>query len=230
MAEEMEAQILTGFIERVPFLAVAFPVFAIKNPFMHRLLIATRNRHKTGELAALLGPGFQVEDLSAHPGFPEVEETGGTFLENAALKALEASRRLDGGVWVMADDSGLEVDALGGAPGVRSARFAGETATDRANLGLLLERMAGRAHRAARFRCAIAVACRGELRASFEGACEGTILDAPRGKEGFGYDPVFVPAGETATFAELPPETKNRLSHRGKAIRLALDWLRELKD
>jgi len=200
---------------------------------MHRLLIATRNRHKTGELAALLGAAFQVEDLTAHPDMPEIEETGATFLENATLKAQTASRFFGGEVLVMADDSGLEVDALGGAPGVCSARFAGEGATDRTNLELLLDRLASvklGTDRAARFRCVIALARNGECTASFEGVCEGRIIDEPRGREGFGYDPVFVPQGESRTFAELPAEVKNRLSHRGKAIQLALAWLRRLQD
>ena len=195
---------------------------------MHRLLIATRNRHKTGELAALLGAAFQVEDLTAHPDMPEIEETGTTFLENATLKAQAASRFFGGEVLVMADDSGLEVDALGGAPGVRSARFAGEGATDRKNLELLLTRLSAVVpgmDRTARFRCVIALARNGEYAASFEGVCEGRIIDKPRGREGFGYDPVFVPQGETQTFAELHAEVKNRLSHRGKAIQQALAWL-----
>ena len=195
---------------------------------MHRILIATRNRHKTGELATLLGPAFCVEDLTAHPDLPEVEETGETFLENAVLKALAASRHFGGELLVLADDSGLEVDALEGAPGVRSARFAGEKSTDRANLELLLERLTGVPQRSARFRCVIAVAQGGEMKASFEGACEGAIIEAPRGVNGFGYDPVFVPTGETQTFAELPAEVKNRLSHRARATQLALAWLRGL--
>ena len=195
---------------------------------MHRLLIATRNRHKTGELAALLGADFQVEDLTAHPGMPEIEETGATFLENATLKALAASRHFGGGLLVLADDSGLEVDALGGAPGVRSARFAGPGATDCENTALLLARLGNAAERAARFRCAIAIARGGALAATFEGACEGRILGTPRGCEGFGYDPVFVPEGDTRTFAELPGELKNRISHRARATGQALAWLRGL--
>lgn len=195
---------------------------------MHRLLIATRNRHKTGELGSLLGSAFCVEDLTSYPELPDVEETGETFLDNAILKVLAASRHFGGELLVLADDSGLEVDALKGAPGVRSARFAGEKATDRANLELLLTRLTGVAQRSARFRCVIAVAQGGELKASFDGACEGTIIESPRGENGFGYDPVFVPAGETLTFAELPAEVKNRLSHRARATQLALAWLRGL--
>ena len=195
---------------------------------MHRLLIATRNRHKTGELAALLGADFLVEDLTTHPDMPEIEETGATFLENATLKALAASQYFGDALLVLADDSGLEVDALGGAPGVRSARFAGPGATDPDNTTLLLARLGNTPERAARFRCAIAIAKDGALAARFEGACEGRILDAPRGCEGFGYDPVFVPQGDTQTFAELPAEAKNRISHRARATAQALAWLRAL--
>ena len=192
---------------------------------MHRLLLATRNRHKTSELAALLGAEFQVEDLTTHPELPEVEETGVTFLENATLKALAASRHFGADMLVLADDSGLEVDALNGAPGVRSARYAGPGATDADNTALLLARLENTTERTARFRCVIAVARGGELAASFDGACEGRIIDAPRGCEGFGYDPVFVPEGDSKTFAQLPAEMKNRISHRAKATGQALAWL-----
>jgi XTP/dITP diphosphohydrolase len=194
---------------------------------MKRLLLATRNRHKTAELAAMLGPCFEVEDLNAHPEMPETEETGSTFLANATLKAVAASRFFGGGL-VLADDSGLEVDALDGAPGVRSARFSGEGATDQSNLELLLARLQGVPLRTARFRCVIAVAREGERAAYFEGVCEGRIIDAPRGREGFGYDPVFVPEGKTLTFAEIPAAEKNALSHRARAMAQALDWLRKL--
>lgn len=202
---------------------------------MHRLLIATRNRHKTGELAALLGNAFQVEDLTSHPDMPEIEETGTTFQENALIKAVAASRYFGGDILVLADDSGLEVDALGGAPGVRSARFAGEDATDRQNLELLLKKLkelgkvsASPIDCKARFRCVITLARAGECMASFEGICEGGIIHEPKGRDGFGYDPVFVPQGKTQTFAELPGEVKNRLSHRGKAMQQALAFLRGL--
>ena len=188
------------------------------------LLLATRNRHKTRELATLLGPAFEVEDLSQHPELPEVEETGTTFAENAALKAVAASRYFPG--LVLADDSGLEVDALEGAPGVRSARYAGEKASDSKNLELLLERMQGKRCRAARFRCAIAIAREGRVVATFDGQCEGRIIDTPRGHDGFGYDPVFVPEGRDETFAELPGDVKNAMSHRGRAMQQAIEWLR----
>ncbi|MDD5349974.1 MAG: RdgB/HAM1 family non-canonical purine NTP pyrophosphatase [Chthoniobacteraceae bacterium] len=195
---------------------------------MFSLLLATRNRHKTAELAAMLGPGFVVEDLNAHPEMPETPETGATFLENATLKAVAASRFFGGDLLVLADDSGLEVDALGGAPGVFSARFSGEGATDRSNLELLLAKMQGVPDRSARFRCAIALARGGERAAFFEGACEGRIIEAPRGCDGFGYDPVFVPEGGTLTFAEIASNEKNALSHRARAMALAIAWLRRL--
>ena len=195
---------------------------------MHRLLIATRNRHKTQELAAMLGAGFLVEDLSAHRDFPEVEETGATFLDNAILKAVAASIHFGADTLVMADDSGLEVDALGGAPGVRSARFAGPGANDRTNLELLLEKLTGVEVRSARFRCVIAVARNGQVLASFDGACEGAIIGEPRGSAGFGYDPVFVPVGHTETFAEIGAELKNQMSHRAIALKGALEWLKQI--
>lgn len=206
----------------------------MNHPFASRrpLLLATRNRHKTGELAAILSERFSVSDLLAEPSLPEVEETGVTFLENATLKAVTISQALAAdpsrsAAWVMADDSGLEVDALGGAPGVRSARFAGEEATDADNLQLLLERLAGNPHRSARFRCVIAIAQGGRLLASFDGQCEGTLAEAPRGGAGFGYDPIFVPEGESLTFAQLAPERKNEISHRARALAKALEWLRQ---
>jgi len=192
------------------------------------LLNATRNRHKTRELAALLGSAFAVEDLGAYPQLPEVEETGDTFEANAALKAVSGSQHYAG--LVLADDSGLEADFLHGAPGVRSARFAGEKAGDRENCALLLDKMQGvpEAQRGARFRCVIAIAQAGKLLASFHGACEGRLTEAPRGCDGFGYDPVFVPQGYEKTFAQLPAETKNALSHRGQALQAARAWLAAL--
>jgi len=189
------------------------------------LLVSTRNAHKIAEIRAILGPGFAVCDLSSVPDLPEVEETGATFEENAALKAVAASKRFDG--WVIADDSGLEVDALDGAPGVQSARYAGKQSDDRANNALLLKNLGdvrGKA-RAARFRCVIVLAGHGKPIASFSGTVEGTLLHAPKGAGGFGYDPLFVPDGHLKTFAELGPEIKNSLSHRARALAQLQDWL-----
>lgn len=193
---------------------------------MRTLLIATRNAHKTGEIRALLGPAWQVEDLSAHPALPEVDETAETFAGNAALKALSASSRLPG-VWVLADDSGLEVDALDGAPGVISARYSGPGATDasnRAKLLAALHEVPGE-RRTARFRCAMALALDGTLRAEFDGRVEGRILAEERGQGGFGYDCLFAPAGHTETFGELSAEVKNTLSHRARALEQAVAFL-----
>jgi len=185
------------------------------------LLLATRNAHKTCEIQQVLGPAFTVSDLSAHPKIPDVRENGKSFEENAILKAVGASRRLPG--FIVADDSGLEVDALGGAPGIFSARYAGENAMDKQNIEKLLGELARTAaeerKRSARFRCVIALARQGKLLGTFEGIVEGTIVERERGLHGFGYDPVFVPGGFEKTFAELPAEVKNTISHRAKAIR-----------
>ena len=196
-----------------------------------RLLLATRNAHKTGEVRAILGDGWTVEDLLEHPELPDVEETGTTFAENAALKAVAGSRHFPTG-WVIADDSGLEVDVLGGEPGVWSARYAGPGADDEANRQKLIRELRAAVQATpgrlptARFRCCIAVARGGEVVGSFDGAVEGLVIPAARGEGGFGYDPLFIPNGYQDTFAELPPEVKNRLSHRGTALRQAADFLR----
>jgi XTP/dITP diphosphohydrolase len=197
----------------------------MKTSDVHRLLVSTRNAHKIVEIREILGRDFEVVDLSVLPEFGEVEETGETFEENAALKALAASAHFDG--WVIADDSGLEVDALGGSPGVWSARFSGAGATDVSNRALLLEKLAGvrGKDRAARFRCVIALARHGQLLATFSGAVEGVIINQEKGQGGFGYDPLFVPEGHCATFAELGPEVKNALSHRACALQGLKSWI-----
>ncbi len=195
---------------------------------MPRLLIATKNAHKTAEISAMLGPAWEVSDLGRHPEIPAPEETGETFSENAAIKARSASRQFSG--LVLSDDSGLEVDALGGAPGVRSARYAGEGATDAENRARLLGELAGSGargkERAARFRCAMVLAEGGAVLGTFEGAVEGTIINAERGEGGFGYDALFVPAGECETFAQLGAEVKNGLSHRARALEKVVAFLR----
>ena len=193
------------------------------------MLVSTRNAHKVSEIRAILGPAFDVRDLSALPDFPDVEETGSTFEENATIKALEASHHFDG--WVIADDSGLEVEALGGAPGVRSARYAGPAANDSANNALLLKNLAGFSgrERSARFRCVIVLARNGKKFNAFHGTVEGLILSTPRGNDGFGYDPIFVADGTTSTFAELGKDEKNAISHRSRALALlktADEWRR----
>ena len=197
---------------------------------MIELVVATRNRHKTREIQPILGLEFSVRDLGAHPEVSEIRESGTSFEENAKLKALAVSKQLP--ALVIADDSGLDVDALGGAPGIYSARYAGANATDRDKIGKLLRELARvRATedgRRARFRCVVAVARNGNLLGTFEGIAEGSIADEARGDSGFGYDPVFVPEGFEQTFGELPSAVKNTISHRAKAIRALADRLRRL--
>jgi XTP/dITP diphosphohydrolase len=186
---------------------------------MHQLLLATRNPHKTREFAEILGAGFDVHDLADAVELPVVEESGHTFEANAILKAVEASKHFQG--LVVADDSGLEVDALDGAPGIYSARYAGERAADAANVAKLLGEMTecDPGLRTARFRCSLALAQAGKVLETFRGVIEGTIVDLPCGQAGFGYDPVFRPHGYGQTFGELPSAEKNKISHRAQAIR-----------
>jgi XTP/dITP diphosphohydrolase len=210
-----------------------------------QLLVATRNRHKLGELRAILGAGFEVLGLDALAGAGDVVEDEATFAGNAAKKAVWAAQLAGGRALAMADDSGLEVDALGGAPGVRSARYAQEAAgprpSDAQNNTKLLRALAEvpAEKRTARFQCVIAVAgpaalaavakqtgvpCeqRGEWTVALcAGTCEGRILPEPRGAGGFGYDPLFVPVGHEQTFAELGEDVKNGISHRARAMERA---------
>jgi XTP/dITP diphosphohydrolase len=193
---------------------------------MQTLLIATWNGHKTREIGQMLGSGWQVSDLAALPHTLKIEETGSTFEENAALKALTISRIFTG--LVLADDSGLEVDALDGAPGVRSARFAGPNAGDAENRLKLIQKLGelGRTGFPARFRCVMVLASQGALLGSFTGTVEGKVILEERGHAGFGYDCLFIPFGYSETFAELQPEIKNSLSHRGRALARVLEFLR----
>jgi XTP/dITP diphosphohydrolase len=193
---------------------------------MQTLLIATSNRHKTREIGQMLGSGWQVSDLSALPHAPQIEETGATFEANSALKAVAISRIFTG--LVLADDSGLEVDSLNGAPGVRSARFAGPNAGDAENRFLLIEKLRelGGTDFSARFRCVMVLASQAALLGSFAGTIEGKVVLDERGYGGFGYDSLFIPRGYSETFAELQPEIKNSLSHRGRALAKVLEFLR----
>ena len=187
------------------------------------LTIATRNKHKALEIAAILPPHFVVKTLADYPALPEVEETGSTFAANARLKACGIAALLPG--LVLADDSGLCVEALGGAPGVMSARYAGEHGNDVANNARLLQELAKLpAPYAASFRCAMCLAQAGEVKAEFEGLVNGTITLSPTGEHGFGYDPLFVPDGYNCTMAELPAEEKNRISHRADALRQLMHY------
>ena len=196
-----------------------------------RLVLATRNQHKVGELHAILGAAGLDVDLvgaDAYPEIPDVRETGVTFAENALLKAHALARAT--GLPAVADDSGLCVDVLGGAPGIFSARWAGKHGDDRANLELLLAQLADIAapHRTAHFACAAALALPDGTERVVEGRLLGTLRTAPSGDGGFGYDPILQPLGETRTCAELTPAEKNAISHRGEAFRGLAPLVREL--
>ncbi|MGI6549780.1 MAG: XTP/dITP diphosphatase [Syntrophomonadales bacterium] len=194
-----------------------------------RLVIASRNEKKKRELLQIIeGLELDVVTLNEYPNAPEVEEDGLTFRENAIKKAREIAQFT--GCVTLADDSGLEVDALGGRPGVYSARFAGEPSNDERNNQKLLEMLQGvpAPERGARFRCVIAIAFPDGRIETAEGTCEGQIGFTPGGLGGFGYDPLFIPDGFNQTFAELSPEVKNRISHRGKALQEASRRLRTL--
>jgi len=192
---------------------------------VNKLLVATKNAHKTEEIRAMLGGRWEVSDLTVIPDYATPLETGLTFQDNAAIKALEASRCFEG--LVLADDSGLEVDALGGAPGVYSARFAGPRATDADNRKKLLEEMQwfGAKTSLARFQCVLVVAKGGKVLAAFDGSVEGKVINQERGADGFGYDSMFIPNGYQQTFAELSAEVKNQLSHRSKAMAKLIAYL-----
>jgi XTP/dITP diphosphohydrolase len=190
-----------------------------------KIYCATGNPGKLREFR-LAGEEFQVlvEPLASITDLPPCEENGSTFEENAILKATYYGRHADD--LLFADDSGLEVDALGGAPGVFSARFAGPQATDEENNRLLVERMQGQSDRTARFVCVIAVARGSELVRTFRSVVDGILLDEPRGPEGFGYDPLFFYPPFGCSFGEVSRERKMTVSHRGKALRAMLAWLK----
>lgn len=195
-----------------------------------RLLLATRNEGKLAELRRILASDLRLADVelvsAADVEVGDVDETGDTFAANASLKAQAAAE--SAGLVAVADDSGLVVDALGGAPGVRSARYAGAHGDDDANLAKVLEEMAGVVDRSARFVCAAAVTAPGAEPRVTHGEISGTLIEAPRGEGGFGYDPIFVPHGEHRTTAELSPAEKDAISHRGAAFRALRDPIAEL--
>lgn len=188
-----------------------------------RLILATRNAHKTAEVRGMLGRSFEVVDANAFPEFPEIAETGTTFLENARLKALGISGRIGG--WVLSDDSGLEVDALDGAPGVWSSSYGGVEGDHARNNARLLRELTGVTHRRGRFRCTMVLARDGFEVMHCSGTVEGEILRQPQGGNGFGYDPLFVPDGHRASFAELGLDQKNQLSHRARALAKVVEFL-----
>lgn len=187
-----------------------------------RIALASHNAHKLRELARICAD-WPVEWVSVDnhdpTAFPDVEETGATYLDNARLKAEAVAAALE--LPALADDSGIEVDALGGAPGARSARYAGEHASDEENLRALIQAIRGvpASGRSARYRCVAALAWPDGAFKHADGACEGTLRTSPAGSGGFGYDPIFVPIGWDVTMAELTDEQKDRISHRGRAFR-----------
>ncbi|MFU8779684.1 MAG: RdgB/HAM1 family non-canonical purine NTP pyrophosphatase [Kiritimatiellia bacterium] len=196
---------------------------------MQTILLATRNRKKLAELQALLADRsgtcrfVTIDDVDAQ--LPDVDEDGETFTANACKKALVLAQA--SGLLTLADDSGLAVDALGGAPGVRSARFAGEPSDDAANNALLLQKLLLVHDRSAQFHCVLALATPDGRCATVAGVCKGHLREAPSGAAGFGYDPLFVPEGYTQTFAELGADVKHRVSHRAQALRAArATWVR----
>ncbi len=193
-----------------------------------KLVLATRNSDKIREIReALAGLPFEVTSLEAFPRLGEIPEEGATLEENALTKAETVARET--GLPALADDTGLEVEALGGRPGVRSSRYAGERATYEDNVRKLLDELSGvpPERRGALFRTVIALAFPEEASRVVEGKCKGTILSEPRGKSGFGYDPVFVPDGGSRSFAEISLAEKNAISHRGKALAAARRLLEE---
>ena len=190
------------------------------------LVLATGNAGKLREMRALLEPLGLIIRPQSEWDFPAAEETGLTFIENAILKARHAAEQT--GLPALADDSGLEVDALDGAPGIYSSRYAGEEGNADANIDKLLEALSGESGRSARFRCVIALLRHpaDPMPLVVDGCWEGRILEARRGEGGFGYDPVFQPLDADRAAAELSKEEKNRLSHRGKALQALLERLR----
>lgn len=202
---------------------------------MREILLATGNPGKAREMQQiligddpLLSGQVQWRLLSEYPAWPEPLENGATFLDNAAIKAHYYARM--SGIWTLADDSGLEVDALRGAPGVRSARFAGEPKNDQANNTLLLEKLADvpDLERTARFRCAVALSDGKQVLISAQGTVEGRILHTPQGSNGFGYDPLFLVLNRNKAAAEMSPDEKHAVSHRGQALKRLREQLADL--
>ena len=192
------------------------------------MVIATHNPAKAGEMLAILGkrfPALDIVTLADYPGAPEPEETGDSYAENAAIKARSAAEFT--GEWALADDAGLEIDALGGEPGVYSKRFEGEYTPFPVKMARILSRVEGLPdeRRGARFRCFVALARPGEEPILFNATCEGQIASAPVGSGGFGYDPIFFLPELGCCMAELTPEQKHAVSHRGKVLAKVGDWL-----
>jgi XTP/dITP diphosphohydrolase len=191
-----------------------------------KICFATNNKKKIEEVKAVLGPEFELVSLQEIGCEEELPETGDTLDHNAFQKARYVKEHF--GVDCFADDTGLEVEALEGAPGVYSGRFAGEPRSDERNIDLLLEKLEGKTNRKARFRTVIALILEGK-EYQFEGIAEGEILEERVGEKGFGYDPVFKPIGFDKTFAQLSLEEKNEISHRGKAVKVLIEFLNHRK-
>jgi len=190
---------------------------------MTKIIAATHNQHKLEEYRELLDDqDLEIVSLNDYPEYGEPEEDGKTFEENANIKALSAEKYCD--ILTFADDSGLEVEALDDAPGIYSSRYA---ENDPARIARILKELDGKENRRARFVCVISIAFNGEIVDSFRGEVYGTIIDAPRGANGFGYDPVFMPDGFDKTFAELSQEEKNKISHRANAIEKVIEFVED---
>ena len=197
---------------------------------MRKLIIATRNKGKFKEIKDILEPiNFELKSLADFKDMPEVKEDRNTFKENAIKKAKEVSRLT--GILSISDDSGLEVEALGGKPGVYSSRFSGPKATDEKNIKKLIHLLKDvpEEKRAARFVCQAVLADKDKILATTNGICKGKIILKPRGNYGFGYDPLFVPEGYDKTFAELGPKVKNKISHRLKAFRKMREVIEQMR-
>lgn len=190
---------------------------------MENIVFATNNAHKLAELRQILSGRYNILSLNDIDCHDDIPEDGETFEENALAKARWVSQKY--GVDCFADDSGIEVDALGGAPGVHSARYAGTHGDDDANNALLLSNMEGKENRRGRFRCVIALVRKGKDDVTFSGAVEGNIIDRLDGTGGFGYDPLFKPLGWTRTFGQASSDEKHAISHRGKAVAQLVAYL-----
>lgn len=190
---------------------------------MTKIIAATHNQHKLEEYRELLdGQDLEILSLNDYPEYDEPEENGKTFEENADIKSLSAAEYCD--TLAFADDSGLEVEALDNAPGIYSSRYA---ENDSARIARILKELDGKDNRRARFVCVISIAFNGEVVGSFRGEVYGTIIDEPRGENGFGYDPLFMPDGFDKTFAELSQEDKNKISHRANAIEKVIEFVED---
>jgi XTP/dITP diphosphohydrolase len=189
---------------------------------MHKLVFATNNRHKLDEVAAKIDGKIELLTLNDIGCYDDIEETGTTFKQNASIKSQFIYKKYN--LDCFGDDSGLEIDALNGEPGVYSARYAGEHGNHAANIKKVLDNLVGETNRKARFRTVISLIWNGEEH-FFDGTVEGSIRTAPSGTDGFGYDPIFEPDGYNITFAEMSMDAKNQISHRAKAMELLVNFL-----